>query len=219
MGVAGHDGTVVLEDVAALDPAAEGALWRFLFDIDLTTTLTVRGRPVDEAWQYQVSDIRRCRTRLRDGLYVRLVDVGAALEARTYQAPVDVVLEVADDFCPWNAGRWRLSGDAKGAVCARTRDAPDLALSIRELGGGVPRRGEPGGAGGGRAGAGDPGRGAGRGGGGVRQCRGALAAARVLTGGPGQARWQAGHQKRLRAARPAVRISPPQMWQGRPARR
>ncbi|MFG3662558.1 GNAT family N-acetyltransferase [Streptomyces sp. NPDC047706] len=133
-GEAGHNGTVVLDDLAALDPETEGALWRFLFGIDLTTTLSVQGRPADDAWQYQVSDIRRCRARSRDTLYVRLVDLGAALEARTYQAPVDVVFEVEDDFCPWNAGRWRLSGDAKGASCARTTEAADLALSVRELG-------------------------------------------------------------------------------------
>ncbi|MFC8872889.1 GNAT family N-acetyltransferase [Streptomyces sp. NPDC057148] len=130
----GPSGTVVLKDLAGLDPATEAALWRFLFGIDLTSTLAVRGRPVDEAWQHQVSDLRRCGPVLRDGLYVRLVDVGAALAARTYQAPVDVVFEVEDAFCPWNAGRWRLSGDAKGASCERTSDAADLALSVRELG-------------------------------------------------------------------------------------
>lgn len=133
-GPSGHDGTVTLEELAALDPAAEGALWRFLFGIDLMTTLAVRARPVDEAWQHLVSDIRRCRPRLRDAGYVRLVDVGAALAARTYLTPVDVVFEVEDPFCPWNAGRWRLTGDPKGASCERTADAPDLALSIRELG-------------------------------------------------------------------------------------
>ena len=130
----GHDGTVSLEDLAALDPASDAALWRFLFGIDLMSKLTVRGRPVDDAWQYQVSDIRRCLTRVRDMGYVRLVDVGAALAARTYQTPVDVVLEVADAFCPWNAGRWRLTGDAKGASCERTTDAAELTLTVRELG-------------------------------------------------------------------------------------
>ncbi len=130
----GPEGEVVLSALEALDPAAGAALWRFLFDIDLTSRLVARGRPVDENWQYLVSDIRRCRPRLRDALYVRLVDVGAALGARTYRAPVDVVLEVEDAFCPWNAGRWRLSGDAKGASCERTDDAADLALSVRELG-------------------------------------------------------------------------------------
>ncbi|MGW4436821.1 GNAT family N-acetyltransferase [Streptomyces sp. NPDC004596] len=133
-GTSGHDGTVTLEDLAALDPATDAALWRFLFDIDLMTTLTVRNRPVDDAWQYLVSDIRRCRPRFRDSCYVRLVDVGAALAARTYQAPVDVVFAVEDAFCPWNGGRWRLTGDAKGASCERTEDAADLELSVRELG-------------------------------------------------------------------------------------
>ncbi|KAB1986154.1 GNAT family N-acetyltransferase [Streptomyces triticiradicis] len=133
-GPAGHNGVVTMADLEGLDPAARAALWRFLFDIDLTSTLRTRARPVDDAWQHLVSDIRRCQLRVKDSLHVRLVDVGAALEARTYQAPVDVVFEVEDSFCPWNEGRWRLTGDAKGAVCARTEDAPDLALSVRELG-------------------------------------------------------------------------------------
>ncbi|MEV6290173.1 GNAT family N-acetyltransferase [Streptomyces sp. NPDC051896] len=133
-GESGHDGTVQLKDLAALDPVTAAALWRFLFGIDLMTTLSVRSRPLDDAWRYLVSDPRRCRPRLKDDAYVRLVDVGAALSARTYQAPVDVVLEVEDAFCPWNAGRWRLTGDPKGASCERTADAADLSLSVRELG-------------------------------------------------------------------------------------
>ncbi|MFG3011056.1 GNAT family N-acetyltransferase [Streptomyces cinerochromogenes] len=133
-GPSGHDGTVTLEDLGALDPASEGALWRFLFGVDLMTTLRVRGRPVDDAWQHLVSDLRRCLPQQRDAGYVRLVDVGAALSARTYPTPVDAVLEVEDSFCPWNAGRWRLTGDPKGASCERTADAADLALSVRELG-------------------------------------------------------------------------------------
>ncbi|MEV5880560.1 GNAT family N-acetyltransferase [Streptomyces sp. NPDC052101] len=141
-GPSGHDGTVTLEDLAALDPATDGALWRFLFGMDLMSTLRVRHRPVDDAWQYVVDDIRRCRPRQRDGGHVRLVEVGKALSARTYQAPLDVVFDVEDAFCPWNAGRWRLSGDPKGATCERTTDAADLTLSVRELGaaylGGVP---------------------------------------------------------------------------------
>ncbi len=130
----GPKGSVMLRDTEALDPAAQAALWRFLFGIDLTSMVKVFGRPGDEAWQHQVSDLRRCALRVRDSLHVRLVDVGAALEARTYQGPVDVVFEVEDAFCPWNTGRWRLSGDAKGASCERTTDSADLSLSVRELG-------------------------------------------------------------------------------------
>ncbi|MEV3855373.1 GNAT family N-acetyltransferase [Streptomyces sp. NPDC050095] len=121
-------------DVTALDPGAYAALWRFLCEIDLTERVDARNRPVDDPLFSLVSDIRRCGVRLRDSMHVRLVEVGAALEARTYLTPVDVVFEVEDAFCPWNQGRWRLSGDAKGASCERTREQADLALSVRELG-------------------------------------------------------------------------------------
>ncbi|MGW2020277.1 GNAT family N-acetyltransferase [Streptomyces sp. NPDC001927] len=131
---AGAEGVVIVRDLEALDPAAEAALWRFLWSVDLTSTVRIHSRPVDDAWQHLVSDVRRCAPTQRDGLHLRVVEVGTALEARTYQAPVDVVFEVTDTFCPWNEGRWRLTGDAKGAVCVRTDEAADLALSVRELG-------------------------------------------------------------------------------------
>ncbi|MGW4053847.1 GNAT family N-acetyltransferase [Streptomyces sp. NPDC004779] len=131
---AGADGSVNAQEVMALDGAAEAALWRFLCSVDLTAKVRVDSSPVDAAWQHLVSDVRRCEPVVREALFVRPVEVGAALEARTYRAPVDVVFEVEDVFCPWNAGRWRLSGDAKGAVCSRTSEAADLALSVRELG-------------------------------------------------------------------------------------
>ncbi|MBM7167945.1 GNAT family N-acetyltransferase [Streptomyces sp. G44] len=130
----GPEGVVQVRDIEALDPAAYAALWRFLFDIDLTSSVTARSRPVDDALLQLVSDVRRCDLSVRDSLHVRLVEVGAALEARTYQAPLDVVFEVEDAFCPWNAGRWRLTGDTKGASCVRTEDAAEVALSVRELG-------------------------------------------------------------------------------------
>ncbi|WP_431044462.1 GNAT family N-acetyltransferase [Streptomyces sp. P1-3] len=134
--MAGPRGTVILRDMEALAPDAYAALWRFLFEIDLTSTVKVRSCPVDAPWQHMVSDIRRCRVRVRDALHVRLVEVGAALEARTYAAPVDLVLDVRDAFCPWNEGRWRLTGDAQRATCVRTDDgAPaDLRLGVRDLG-------------------------------------------------------------------------------------
>ncbi|WP_432094404.1 GNAT family N-acetyltransferase [Streptomyces sp. bgisy100] len=131
---AGPTGTVVLRDVEARDPASYAALWRFLCDMELTVRITHTNRPVDDPLLQLVSDVRRCNIRIRDQLHVRLVEVGAALAARTYAAPVDVVFEVADAFCPWNGGRWRLTGDARGASCEPTGDEPDLRLSVRELG-------------------------------------------------------------------------------------
>ncbi|AXI77569.1 GNAT family N-acetyltransferase [Peterkaempfera bronchialis] len=130
----GPRGTVEVRDVEAADPAGYAALWSYLMDIDLTETVVADSRPVDDPLLHLVSDARRCEARLLDGLFLRPVDVGAALEARRYAAPVDVVLDVVDAFCPWNTGRWRLSGDAKGASCLRTGDPAELALTVRELG-------------------------------------------------------------------------------------
>ncbi len=134
-GLDGSDGKVEVSDLDALDPAAYAALWRYLFSIDLTWTVRAPRRPVDDALLHLVSDVRRSQPRTRDSLYVRLVDLAAALEARTYGAPADVVLEVEDAFCPWNAGRWRLVADGKGAArCTRTGEPAELELSVRELG-------------------------------------------------------------------------------------
>ncbi|RKN37642.1 GNAT family N-acetyltransferase [Streptomyces hoynatensis] len=127
-------GRVLVRHLDAADPAAYAALLRYLCGIDLMATVSLRNRPVDDPLLSLVSDPRRCRPRLVDRLHLRLVDVGAALAARAYAAEVDVVLEVADEFCPWNAGRWRLCGGPKGAVCERTGDAPDLRVSVRALG-------------------------------------------------------------------------------------
>ncbi|MFJ7268079.1 GNAT family N-acetyltransferase [Streptomyces sp. NPDC099050] len=131
----GSDGRVDVADLDALDPAAYAALWRYVFSIDLTWTVRALKRPADDAVLHLVTDVRRTRARLRDSLHVRLVDLPAALTARAYGAPLDVVLEVGDAFCPWNAGRWRLTAGADGAAtCTRTEDPADLELSVRELG-------------------------------------------------------------------------------------
>ncbi|MEU3727035.1 GNAT family N-acetyltransferase [Streptomyces sp. NPDC031705] len=130
----GPDGTVQVGEVHAPDPAAYAALWRYLFEIDLTCRVRASGRPVDDPLLHLVSNVRRVRATQRDGLHVRLVDLPAALEARTYGAGVDVVVEVEDGFCPWNAGRWRLTAAGGAARCVRTEAAADLALSVRELG-------------------------------------------------------------------------------------
>jgi predicted acetyltransferase len=126
---------VRVRDVEALDPAAYAALLRFLFGLDLTSSVRLPSLPVDDPLPHMVSDPRRCGLRTEDSLYLRLVEVGTALEARAYLTPVDVVFDVEDAFCPWNEGRWRLMTDAQGAaVCKRTEDPADLALSVRELG-------------------------------------------------------------------------------------
>ncbi|WP_329564199.1 GNAT family N-acetyltransferase [Kitasatospora sp. NBC_01266] len=132
----GAAGEVRVREVTAAEPAAHAALWAYLLDLDLTDTVLAENLPVDDPLLHLVSDPRRLCPQLSDSLFVRLVEVGDALRSRRYAAPVDVVLEVADEFCPWNTGRWHLhsAGPATAAACEPTDAPADLALSVRELG-------------------------------------------------------------------------------------
>jgi predicted acetyltransferase len=126
----GPSGEVAIRELVAATPAARALLWAFLLDQDLTRAISWALAPPDEPLWLMLTDPDAVRVGLASALWVRLVDVPAALAARTYASDPDVVLEVADAFCPWNAGRYRLAGGA----CERTDAEPDLALDASALG-------------------------------------------------------------------------------------
>jgi predicted acetyltransferase len=130
------DSVLVVSELVAADPAAGAALWGNLLSRDLLTEITARRRPVDDPVLFQLLDPRRARPQLHDGLWLRIIDLPAALSRRRYSCPVDVVLEVTDELLPANAGRWRLRADGPdaGVTCDRTSEPADIALDIRELG-------------------------------------------------------------------------------------
>jgi predicted acetyltransferase len=134
------DGVLEVHEAVTSDPAAEALLWADLFSRDLTNEFHARLRPTDDPLLYLLADPRRLRPLVIDGLWVRLVDVGAAMAQRHYACPVDVVIEVTDDLCPQNAGRWRLTAAAAAApagfraTCERTTDPADVLLPVSSLG-------------------------------------------------------------------------------------
>jgi len=134
------DGVLDVSEAIAVDPAAAAALWADLLSRDLISTFRLHMRPVDDPLLDLLADSRRARPRLADGLWVRLVDVGRALAQRHYACPVDLVIEVTDELCPQNRGRWRLTAATVSApsgfsgTCERTTAPADLALPVRALG-------------------------------------------------------------------------------------
>lgn len=129
-----HPGEVHVGEVYADDAPAYAALWRMLSSIDLAGRIFMESLPVDDALFSMLESSRAAlRAPHRDAMHLRLVDIDRALVARTYSGPIDVVLDVRDGFCPWNAGRWRLSGDEKGATCTRTDSPAELSLDVRDL--------------------------------------------------------------------------------------
>jgi predicted acetyltransferase len=128
--------TVRVEELSATTEAAYADLWAFVCDIDLTRGALVRGRRLDEPVRWKLRDPRRLRlTWMQDHLWVRLVDLPAALAARGYRADGRLVVEVDDPFCPWNDGTWHLEAGPSGAEArAVTGRDPDLSLGAADLG-------------------------------------------------------------------------------------
>jgi predicted acetyltransferase len=111
-------------------PQATAAIWRYLLDVDWMAVVEVSLAPPDHPLFLLLGLPRRMRYRMGDGLWVRLVDLAAALAGRTYGEGGPLVLEVRDAVCPWNEGRWRL----EGGRCEKTREEPDLVLDAAALG-------------------------------------------------------------------------------------
>jgi len=137
------DSALTVREMVGTDAAASAALAADLLSRDLTAEFRVRGRPVDDPLLYQLADPRRARPRLRDALWVRIIDVPGALAHRRYSGPADLVIEVHDDLLPSNAGRWRLTttgpapdGGGLEASCgpADDRGAADVILDVTQLG-------------------------------------------------------------------------------------
>jgi predicted acetyltransferase len=132
-GAEGPDGELRLRELVAATPAAAATLWGFVLELDLVRRARWLLAPADEPLPHMLDNARAVTSRVGDGLWVRLVDLPRALGERSYSAPFDAILEVADEHCPWNAGRHRLSWDGQRAACEPTGAEPDLELSAAEL--------------------------------------------------------------------------------------
>jgi predicted acetyltransferase len=121
-------------DVQAVSAAALRELWEYLFGVDLIATVRCRMQPVDSPLLLMLADPRRLGLTVADGLWVRIVDVPGALGPRRYAGEDRLVIELRDEVCPWNAGRWSLDASHDDARIERTRDDADLALDAADLG-------------------------------------------------------------------------------------
>ena len=133
-GDRGPNGEVRILEAIAATKEAYVRLWGFLMSIDLTRTAVFRIAAIDEPLQFMVNEPVQLGARMTDGLWLRIVDLPAALSRRRYATDVDVVLEVTDAIIPTNSGRWRLVGSPTSASCVPTADPADLACDIRALG-------------------------------------------------------------------------------------
>lgn len=126
----GKQTTLTVLDLWARNAEAWADLWLFVLGIDLVGEVSAPGRPVDEPVQWLLGDSRACRIPDEfDETWLRLLDVPAALSARTYRDAEPVVIGVRDTYLPENSGTYRITADG----VSRVDDAPELVLDVDVL--------------------------------------------------------------------------------------
>jgi predicted acetyltransferase len=136
--VRGPAGVLTVEEALGATPRGTREIWRFLLNVDLMRTLKAWRLPADHALFHLAAEPRRLGTSVGDGLWLRIVDVVAALEGRTYgvdgAASGHLTFDLRDEYCPWNAGRWTLDVEHGRAGVRRSDGPADLALDAGDLG-------------------------------------------------------------------------------------
>jgi predicted acetyltransferase len=122
-------GHVSVVEAMGATPEATFSIWRYLIGIDLVARVKAIFLPVDHPLLLSLAHPRRLNFLVREGIWIRLIEVGTALSARRFAGEGAVAIELADAFCSWNAGRWRVSA---GGV-ERTDAEADLACDASAL--------------------------------------------------------------------------------------
>jgi predicted acetyltransferase len=126
---------VKVDELHALTDEAYATLWRFLAEMDWVATITAERRSPGERLPWLLVNGRDvCLSDLADALWVRLLDVPRALEARAYDRAASLVLEVVDGEATGGRARWHLEAGPDGARCRVTDRTPDLTLDVSALG-------------------------------------------------------------------------------------
>jgi GNAT superfamily N-acetyltransferase len=116
-------------------PAARLALMRRVVDLDLAGLVKINGVAATDPILSWVQGPRGLGdVHPFDSLWLRLVDLPRAIAARGYEADGDVVVEVADDQAPWNAGRWRIRVEHGSGAATPTDDEAEVSLPVAALG-------------------------------------------------------------------------------------
>ena len=125
---------IEVQDLVALSPSAYLRIWRFLADIDLADRVVWEGAPLDDPLEWALVEPRVVNLlTVKDLIWIRVLDVVAALEARPWGADGDVVLEVADPL-GHAAGRFRVTTSAGSAKVEPTNEDPEVRLDAETLG-------------------------------------------------------------------------------------
>lgn len=128
------EGKVKVGEVIAASDRAHSALWNYLGQIDLFPIVDYWNLPSDDPLWWKLENPRLVKRTRADALYVRVMDVSPALEARSYETDGSIRMEIDDPTRPKNSGIYELvvvNGEGKAVA---VDDGADVALGIDTLG-------------------------------------------------------------------------------------
>lgn len=127
------DGIVLVGELISLDPEAAAKLWTFLATTDLAGSVRAASRPLDDPLPSMLVDASRAHITTFPPMFVRLLDVPAALQARRYRSNGELTLEVDDPTFPERSGTFHLEVAGGEGRCTPTDRPPEVRMGTETL--------------------------------------------------------------------------------------
>ena len=124
---------ISVHELIGMDLNSVITLWRFCLDMDLRLQAQIYRRPLDDIFPLLLKDPGRLSRAIKEGLWLRLVDVQKALTLRKYSLQTRLVIRVIDSFCQWNDQTFELQTDGKDNNCLPSNSNPDICISVSDL--------------------------------------------------------------------------------------
>jgi predicted acetyltransferase len=130
----GHGaGRLEVIELIGTTPGSWASLWSFILNHDLLGKVTADLRPPWDPVFDLLAGTRRVSAGRSDSLWVRIMDIPAALTARAYHGPVDLVLAVADPLAEVS-GTYSLRAHGAEVECTQVSADADVTLDLEDLG-------------------------------------------------------------------------------------
>lgn len=131
----GPDQSMEVNQFIPLTLEAHRAMWNYIRSHDLVRQVKFGFVPEDDPMPDMLLEPRELQRRTGDAMWLRIVDVPAALEARGYEPDAEgsLMIAVRDDLCPWNDGTYRVSIEGGSARVQPASGAADLTMPVAAL--------------------------------------------------------------------------------------
>jgi predicted acetyltransferase len=131
---AGPNGKLEITEVLGTSDAAYRALWHHLSHVDLFPNVSYWNLPEDSVLPWIISDPRQLNFGYWEALWIRVLDIPNALEARSYTSDGSVIMGVEDPFMSQLGGTFELRVTDGRASVERTDAPADLTFDASVLG-------------------------------------------------------------------------------------